>query len=143
MKVVIGLVAAAMMVAPAFAQKTASERLKAATEDINEMMNASDKGVPLDLLNKAQCMVVIPNLKKAGFIVGGEYGKGFFTCRQESGIGWSAPGSLMIRGGKFGLLIGGSETDLLMLVMNKGGMEHLLTTKTQRRPVRWVAILPP
>ena len=130
MKVLIGALATVMAVAPAFAQKTAAARLQAATTDLHEMMNASDKGIPQDLLNKSTCVVVVPNLKKGGFIVGAEYGKGFFTCRKESGVGWSAPGSLRITGGKFGLLIGGAETDLIMLVMNKSGMEHLLTDKT-------------
>jgi len=94
-------------------------------------MNAGDKGIPQDLLSKASCVVVVPNLKKGGFIVGAEYGKGFFTCRKSSGVGWSAPGSLRITGGKFGLLIGAAETDLIMLVMNKDGMEHMLKDKTQ------------
>lgn len=122
---------AAVAVTPAFAQKTASERLKAATSTLTEMMNASDKGIPQDLLDKASCVVVVPNLKKGGFIFGAEYGKGFFTCRKDSGVGWSAPGALRITGGKFGLLIGGAETDLIMLVMNKSGMEHMLKNKTQ------------
>jgi lipid-binding SYLF domain-containing protein len=116
---------------PVFAQKTASERLQAATTDLHEMMNASDKGIPMDLLNKATCVVVIPNLKKGGFIVGAEYGKGFFSCRKQSGVGWSAPGSLRVSGGKFGLLIGGAETDVIMLVMNRSGMDHMLKDKTQ------------
>jgi lipid-binding SYLF domain-containing protein len=122
---------AALAVVPVFGQKTAADRLQAATTDLHEMMNASDKGIPLDLLNKASCVVIIPNLKKAGFIVGGEYGRGFFTCRKASGVGWSAPGALRITGGKFGLLIGGAETDLIMLVMSKDGMEHMLADKTQ------------
>lgn len=125
------MTAMALATTPVFAQKTAADRLTAATEDLHEMMNAKDKGIPQDLLNKATCVVVVPNLKKGGFIVGAEYGKGFFTCRKESGIGWSAPGGLRITGGKFGLLIGGAETDLIMLVMNKSGMEHLLKNKTQ------------
>ena len=112
-----------------FAQKNVAGRLKAATEDLSSMANASDKGIPQDLLGKAACVIVIPNLKKAGFIVGGEYGKGFFSCRSSSG--WSAPGSLRISGGKFGLLIGGAETDVLMLVMNQTGMRHLLSSKFQ------------
>jgi lipid-binding SYLF domain-containing protein len=132
MKVLVGAVlAAAVMCAPAFAQKSAAARLKAATEDLDAMMNAGDKGIPQDLLSKASCVVVIPNLKAGGFIVGGEYGKGFFTCRKQGGVGWSAPGSLRISGGKFGLLIGGKETDVIMLVMNRGGMEHLLSDKFQ------------
>jgi len=125
------LAIAAVSAAPVFAQKTAAERLDAATTALRELMNAGDKGIPRDLLDKASCIVVIPNLKKGGFIVGAEYGKGFFTCRKRSGVGWSAPGSLRITGGKFGLLIGGAETDLIMLVMNKSGMEHLLKDKTQ------------
>ena len=87
------LLTAFLAVIPALAQKTAAERLQAATEDLNEMMNASDKGIPQDLLQKATCVVVIPNLKKGGFIVGAQYGKGFFSCRRTSGVGWSAPGS--------------------------------------------------
>ena len=131
MKVIVGALLAALITVPVFAQKNAAERLQAATEDLNAIMNASDKGIPQDLLNKATCVVVIPNLKKGGFIVGAEYGKGFFTCRKTSGVGWSAPGSLRISGGKFGLLIGGAETDVIMLVMNPTGMEHLLSDKFQ------------
>ncbi len=131
MKFVVGVVAMTLAAVPVFAQKTAAERLQAATEDLHEMMHASDKGIPQDLLNKATCVVVVPNLKKGGFIVGAEYGKGFFTCRKENGVGWSAPGSVRISGGKFGLLIGGAETDVIMLVMNKSGMEHLLSDKFQ------------
>src|SRR3954454_4576388 len=116
---------------PLFAQKDAAERLKAATEDLQEMMNASDKGVPQDLISKASCVVVVPNSKAGGFIIGGQYGKGFFTCRKSSGVGWSAPGALRVSGGKFGLLIGAAETDVIMLVMNQTGMEHLLSSKFQ------------
>jgi SH3 domain-containing YSC84-like protein 1 len=114
---------------PLLAQKDADARLKAATEDLQEMMNASDKGIPQDLISKASCVVVVPNQKSGGFIIGGSYGKGFFTCRKSSGVGWSAPGALRISGGKFGLLIGGKETDVIMLVMNQSGMEHLLSSK--------------
>jgi SH3 domain-containing YSC84-like protein 1 len=119
--------AAALIAVPAFAQKDTADRLAAATEDLNAMMNASDKGIPQDLLNKATCVVVIPNLKKGGFIVGGEHGRGFFTCRKPSGVGWSAPGAVSISGGKFGLLIGGAEADVIMLVMSQSGLEHLLS----------------
>lgn len=131
MKIFVGAMLAALICIPAFAQKTAADRLQEATEDLTAMMNASDKGIPQDLLSKASCVVVVPNLKKGGFIVGAEYGKGFFTCRKESGVGWSAPGAVRISGGKFGLLIGGAETDVIMLVMNKDGMNHLLSDKFQ------------
>jgi SH3 domain-containing YSC84-like protein 1 len=131
MKIFAGALFAALIAIPAFAQKDADARLQAATADLNEMMNASDKGIPQDLLNKATCIVVIPNLKAGGFIVGAKYGKGFFTCRKTSGVGWSAPGSLRIAGGKFGFLIGANETDVIMLVMNRDGMQHLLSNKFQ------------
>jgi SH3 domain-containing YSC84-like protein 1 len=131
MKIFAGALLAALICIPAFAQKDADSRLQAATADLKEMMNASDKGIPQDLLNKATCVVVIPNMKAGGFIVGGKYGKGFFTCRKTGGVGWSAPGSLRITGGNFGLLIGGKETDVIMLVMNRDGMQHLLSSKFQ------------
>ncbi|MBV8809103.1 MAG: lipid-binding SYLF domain-containing protein [Acidobacteriaceae bacterium] len=101
--------------------------IKRATADLRELTRAGDKGIPTDLLNKATCIVVIPGLKKGGFIVGAEYGKGFFSCRRLNGVGWSAPGAVRIAGGKFGLLIGGAETDLVMLVMNRRGMDSLLS----------------
>jgi SH3 domain-containing YSC84-like protein 1 len=130
-KILVGAMLATLIAVPTFAQKTAAARLQAATEDLKEMMNASDKGIPQDLLNRASCVVVVPNLKKGGFIVGAQYGKGFFTCRKQSGVGWSAPGSVRISGGKFGLLIGGAETDVIMLVMNENGMKHLIGNKFQ------------
>lgn len=129
MKIFTGAVVAVALAVPTYAAKDAAQRLQAATTDLSAMANASDKGIPQGLLNKATCVVVIPNLKKGGFIVGGEYGKGFFSCRKTSGAGWSAPGSVRISGGKFGLLVGGAETDVLMLVMNQTGMEHLLSSK--------------
>jgi lipid-binding SYLF domain-containing protein len=131
MKFLGGALLAALLALPVFAQKDASQRFAAATDVLTAMINASDKGIPQDLLAKASCIVVIPNLKKGGFIVGAEYGKGFFTCRKPSGVGWSAPGSVRIAGGKFGLLIGGAETDVVMLVMSRSGMEHLLSDKFQ------------
>ena len=131
MKILIGAVLATLVVIPAFAQKGVDARLNSATQDLRALLNANDKGIPQDLLNKASCVVVIPNVKSGGFIVGAEYGKGFFTCRRSSGVGWSAPGSITVKGGKFGLLAGGKETDVVMLVMNKDGMEHLLSDKFQ------------
>lgn len=129
---ILGAAAAALLLAvPLFAASAARDRLDEATSDLHAMINAGDKSVPQDLINKSECIVVIPNLKKGGFIVGAEYGKGFFSCRNRNGIGWSAPGSIRIAGGKFGFLIGGAETDLVMLVMNRSGMKHLLSDKFQ------------
>lgn len=114
---------------PMFAQKEASARLTAATEVLNEIMATPDKGIPQDLLDKASCVIVIPNLKKGGFIIGAKYGKGFFSCRKTNGVGWSAPASVRAEGGSFGFLIGGAETDVVMLVMNDKGKSGLLNSK--------------
>ncbi|HSU30978.1 MAG TPA: lipid-binding SYLF domain-containing protein [Bryobacteraceae bacterium] len=129
MKVLTGVVLAALVAAPVFAQKTAADRLKSATEDLNEIMNASDKGIPQDLMAKAECIVVIPNLKKGGFIVGAQYGAGFVSCRKKSGVGWTAPAGVKSEGGKFGFLAGGAEADVILLVMNDSGMKHMLQDK--------------
>ena len=86
------------------------------------MMNAGDKGIPRDLLERAQCVVVVPGLKKGAFIVGAEYGKGFMTCRKAAG--WSAPAGITVVGGSFGFQAGASETDLIMFAMSKEGAEH-------------------
>ena len=111
-----------------FGANDAPKRLDAAADVMTEMMAAPDKGIPLDLLEKAQCLVIVPGLKKGAFIVGGKYGKGFMECR-KAGAGWSAPGSVRIEGGSFGLQIGGSETDVVLLVMNQGGVKKLLSSK--------------
>jgi lipid-binding SYLF domain-containing protein len=102
-----------------------------ATDDLEQLLAASDRGVPRQLLSKAECIIVIPELKKGGFIFGAEYGRGLFSCRKRNGVGWSAPGFVKIVGGKFGLLIGGAEADVVMLVMNQDGMRHLLSDKFQ------------
>src|SRR5215831_7690627 len=88
-----------------------------------------DKGIPQDLLEKAHCVVIVPGLKKGAFIVGGKYGKGYLSCRKRSGAGWSAPGTVRIEGGSIGFQIGGSETDVIMLVMNERGADRLLSSK--------------
>jgi lipid-binding SYLF domain-containing protein len=131
MKIWVGVLLAGVICLPTFAQKTAEARIKAATEDLNEMTMASDTGIPQDLLSKASCVMVVPNMKAGGFVVGAEYGRGFFSCRKPSGVGWSSPGSIKLEGGKFGFLIGGKETDLIMLVMNKDGMNRLVSDKFQ------------
>jgi lipid-binding SYLF domain-containing protein len=107
----------------------AVDRLNAAAQTFTEIMSTPDKGIPQDLLNGAACIVIIPGLKKGAFVVGGEYGKGFFVCRKESGVGWSAPGAVRMEGGSFGFQIGGAETDVVMLVLNRGGVERLLGSR--------------
>src|SRR5580658_5546827 len=105
------------------------DRLDASADTLIDMMRESDKGIPQDLLNKAHCVVIIPGMKKAGFIFGAEEGRGFAVCRREGGSGWSAPAAMRSEGGSFGFQIGASETDVVLLVMNDGGMKHLLSDK--------------
>jgi len=111
------------------AEPDAPKRLQAATESFKEVMGTPDKAIPQDLLNKSQCIVIVPGLKKGAFIVGGKYGKGFVSCRKKTGAGWGAPASIRVEGGSFGFQIGGEETDVFMLIMNQKGMDRLLTTK--------------
>jgi lipid-binding SYLF domain-containing protein len=105
------------------------DRLDASADTLIDMMRASDHGIPQDLLERAKCVVVVPGMKKAGFIFGAKYGRGFATCRREGGSGWSAPAAMRVEGGSFGFQIGASETDVALLVMNDGGMKHLLSDK--------------
>jgi len=105
------------------------KRLNEATAVLSEIMATPDKGIPQDLLEKAHCIVIVPGLKTAAFVVGGKYGKGYMACRNKSGAGWSSPGTVRIEGGSVGFQIGGSETDLIMLVMNERGVAKLLESK--------------
>ena len=104
-------------------------RLDASADTLTDMMKASDKGIPQDLIDKARCVVVVPGMKKAGFIFAAKYGRGFAVCRRQGGSGWSAPAGMRVEGGSVGFQIGGSETDVVLLVMNDGGMKHLLSDK--------------
>jgi SH3 domain-containing YSC84-like protein 1 len=110
-------------------ESSAADRLDASADVLVDMMHAADKGIPQDLMNKAQCVVVVPNMKKAGFIFGAKYGRGFAVCRRRGGSGWTAPAGMRIEGGSFGLQIGGSESDVVVLVNADSGMKHLLEDK--------------
>jgi len=104
---------------------TAAERLEESARIMHEIMGTPDQGIPQDLLNKAYCVVIVPSLKKGAFVVGGQYGKGFTICRRGAGMGWGAPGAIRVEGGSFGFQIGGSSTDVVMLIMNERGMRDL------------------
>ena len=124
-------VGAAMIPMATAAEKESkvADRLDASADVLSDMMKASDKGIPQDLLNKAECLVIVPNMKKAGFIFGGKYGRGFAVCRRSGGRGWTAPAAMRIEGGSFGFQIGGAESDVILLVMNETGMKRLLSDK--------------
>ena len=106
-----------------------AKRLDEAAAVFSEIMATPDKGIPQDLLEKAHCIVIVPDLKTGAFIVGGKFGKGYVSCRNKSGAGWSAPGTVRIEGGSVGFQIGGSSTDLVMLVMTARGADRLLASE--------------
>ena len=106
-----------------------TKRLNASAGVLREIMAAPDKGIPQDLLDKSACVVIVPNMKKGAFIVGAKYGRGFVVCRNQNGRGWSAPGGVKVEGGSVGFQIGGSETDVVMLLMNQSAIDKLLSSK--------------
>ncbi len=106
-----------------------AKRLDDAAVVFSEVMDTPDKGIPLDLFEKAHCIVIVPDLKTAAFVVGGKYGKGYLSCRTPKGPGWSAPATVRIEGGSVGFQIGAESTDLIMLVMSERGADKLLASK--------------
>ncbi len=125
MKTTVAALIAVFLAAPGISADP--ERLQDAADVIREMAGTDDKGIPTSLLNKARCVVVIPSLTKVAFGVGGQFGKGYLSCR--TGSGWSAPGSIRVEGGSFGFQIGGSATDVILLIMNDRGMDKLLSNE--------------
>jgi lipid-binding SYLF domain-containing protein len=124
------ILAVALCAASASAAATLSKdevkRLNDAATILTELRDSPDKGIPEGLWNKAQCVIVIPSMKKAAFVVGGEYGSGVMSCRATN---WSAPVFMQLAKGSWGLQIGAEATDLVLLVMNRGGLEKLLDDK--------------
>jgi len=111
------------------AREDSVERLQNSAKVLTEIMSAPDKGIPEEVLDGAKCVVVVPHLIKGGFIVGGKHGRGVASCRTSSG--WSAPAFVSVGGGSWGLQIGAEGVDLVMLVMNDQGLQHLLSSKFQ------------
>jgi lipid-binding SYLF domain-containing protein len=103
------------------------KRFRESAAVFGEIMRAADKGIPQDLLDRSTCVAIVPDLKRAGFIVGAKYGKGVLTCRRPGG--WSALSTIRIEGGSIGIQIGAGETDLVLLVMNERGKTKLLEDK--------------
>lgn len=109
--------------------KDAADRLKESAAVFRDIMATNDKSIPQELLEDAKCIVIVPGLKKGAFIVGAKFGRGYMSCRKAKNIGWSAPAAIKVEGGSVGFQIGGSETDVIMLVLNDRGMEKLLESK--------------
>lgn len=128
-KIIATLLLGALAVTPAFAQVSTSEarRIQDAATVLRELHAAPDQDVPLDLWNKASCVMVVPGLKKAAFVIGGEYGKGLMSCRRAGA--WSPPVFMRLSKGSWGLQLGAQSVDLVLLVMNDKGVEKLLKNK--------------
>jgi lipid-binding SYLF domain-containing protein len=133
MRKVLLLAVSLLLVLSAFAQQKEEERLKESYNVLKEILGTPDKGIPRDLLDKAECVVVYPSVKKAGFIVGAEYGRGAITCRSGEDFRgpWSAPAMFALEGGSFGLQIGGEATDFVLLIMNEKGAESVMSSKVK------------
>jgi lipid-binding SYLF domain-containing protein len=108
-------------------RQDAIQRLQMSTDVLHAIMSAPDRGIPEEVMSSAKCIVVIPDLVKGGFIVGGEHGRGIASCRTARG--WSAPAFVSVGGGSWGLQIGVEGVDLVMVVMNDRGLQHLLSSK--------------
>jgi lipid-binding SYLF domain-containing protein len=109
------------------AREDSVDRLQRSVTVLHAIMSTPDKGIPEEVLNGAKCILVVPDLIKGGFVFGGKHGRGVATCRTAEG--WSAPAFVSVGGGSWGLQIGIEDVDLVMLVMNDQGMQHLLSSK--------------
>ncbi len=126
----LALLVASAMNAGASAKEDSIKRLQASAEVLQQIMDTPDKGIPEEVMNGAKCVVVVPHLMKGGFVVGAKHGRGVASCRTAD-KGWSAPAFVSVGGGSFGLQIGVEGVDLVMLVMNEQGLQHLLSSKFQ------------
>jgi lipid-binding SYLF domain-containing protein len=111
------------------AREDTVDRLQKSVEVLQAVMATPDKGIPEEVLSSAKCILVVPDLIKGGFIFGGKHGRGVASCRTATG--WSAPAFVSVGGGSWGLQIGVEGVDLVMLVMNEQGFQHLLSSKFQ------------
>jgi lipid-binding SYLF domain-containing protein len=107
------------------------KRVGAATTVVNEMMRAPDKAIPGNILEKAEAIAIFPGVKKAGFVVGGQWGRGIISVRAADTRTWSSPAFLTMTGGSVGAQIGGSEIDVILVIMNRSGVEHLLSNQVK------------
>ncbi len=117
----------------AFAQEKEDQRLQDSYTVLKEILATPDKGIPRDLLDKSECVIVFPSVKKAAFVVGASYGRGVITCRSGQDLRgpWSAPAMFALEGGSVGFQIGGQATDFVLLVMNESGANSVMTSKVK------------
>src|SRR5262245_28614337 len=109
-----------------------ADRLWESSKVIDELIQAPDSDIPRDLIRKAECIAVIPGLKKAAFGIGGELGRGAVSCKKDAGKGpWGPPAMISVTGGSFGFQIGGQETDVVMLFMTPTSFKHLMRDKVK------------
>jgi SH3 domain-containing YSC84-like protein 1 len=108
-------------------ESKASDRVQSAADVLDQIQSAPDSGIPNEILGSAECVAVVPSMLKGGFIVGAKYGRGLASCRTPKG--WSSPAFFTVTGGSVGFQIGGQAVDLVMLIMNKDGMKHLLSSQ--------------
>jgi lipid-binding SYLF domain-containing protein len=118
---------------PSFAQDKEDQRLQDSYTVLKEILATPDKGIPRDLLDKSECVIVFPSVKKAAFVVGASYGRGVITCRSGQDLRgpWSAPAMFALEGGSVGFQIGGQATDFVLLVMNEGGANSVMSSKVK------------
>ncbi len=121
------VILAAAWLGAASAEAQTVARLENAVAVFDEVSSMGDRAIPADLLKKALCVAIVPGLKKGAFVVGGKYGRGFVSCRTDSG--WSAPAGIRVEGGSVGFQAGGTEIDVILAIMNKRGVERLLSNK--------------
>jgi lipid-binding SYLF domain-containing protein len=131
-RIFLAAVLAALAGLPAFAQKTENDRVQNAGQVLTEILNIPE-GIPADVLNKAECVVVLPSVKKFALGFGGSYGRGVMTCRsgKEFNGPWGAPTMMALEGGSFGLQLGGQATDFVLLIMNPRGADAILGSKVK------------
>jgi len=133
MKRMIVLSMCTLMAIPAIAQQKEEERIKDSYLVLRDIVESPDKGIPHDLLNKAECVLIYPSVKKAAFVVGASYGRGVMSCRTGEHFNgqWSSPAMFALEGASFGLQLGGQATDFILLVMNEKGARSVLSSKVK------------
>jgi len=131
-KILIAMLLGLIAIVPVFGQKKEDDRIHESADVMKEILGMPE-GIPQDLLDKAECVVIYPSVKKAAFIVGGSYGRGLITCRSGEDFDghWSAPAMFALEGGSFGLQIGGQATDFVLLVMNEAGAKSIMSSKVK------------